>query len=113
MPTEKSQINEPRVGLKEQKERKRSEAEARKQQARVAREKAGRLAELEGQIAALEGRQKELAAALEDPAAYEAGGRAMEINRELAAVSESLNRLNLDWENATASGDVKASTAGL
>jgi len=93
--------DEPRGGLKEQKERKRLEAEVRKQQSRVNREKAGRLTELEQQIAALEGQQKELAAALENPAAYEAGGEAMAINRELVAVSESLERLNSEWESAT------------
>ncbi len=93
--------DEPRTGLKEQKERKRVEAEARKTQARASREKASRLAEIERQIAALEGQQKELAAALENPAAYEAGGEAMAINRELVAVSESLEKLNSEWENAT------------
>jgi hypothetical protein len=77
------------------------EAEVRKQQARASREKAGRLAELERQIAALEGQQKELAAALENPAAYEAGGEAMSINRDLVAVAESLERLNSEWASAT------------
>ena len=43
--------------------------------------------ELEMQIATLEGQQKELTAELEDPAAYEPGGRAVAINRELSAVS--------------------------
>jgi ATP-binding cassette subfamily F protein 3 len=96
-----TESEKPRVGLKEQKEQKRVEAEARKQQSRASREKAGRLAEIERQIAALEGQQKELAAALENPAAYEAGGEAMAINRELVAVSESLQRLNSEWESAT------------
>jgi ATP-binding cassette subfamily F protein 3 len=96
-----TESEKPRVGLKEQKEQRRVEAEARKQQSRASREKVGRLAEIERQIAALEGQQKELAAALENPAAYEAGGEAMAINRELVAVSESLERLNSEWESAT------------
>ena len=99
--TTEAKSEEPRVGLKEQKERKRAEAEARKEQSRASREKASRLAEIERQIAALEGQQKELAAALENPAAYEAGGEAMSINRELVAVSDSLERLNSEWESAT------------
>jgi hypothetical protein len=39
------------------------------------------------QFAALEGQQKELAAALEDPAAYSPGGHATAINRDLSALS--------------------------
>jgi hypothetical protein len=54
------------------------------------------------QILILEGRQKELATALEDPAAYEPGGRAMELNRELSAVIEDLARINAQWEAAAA-----------
>ena len=52
-------------------------------------------------IAALEGQQKELAIELEDPAVYEAGGRAVAINRELSAVSDELERLTAEWEAAT------------
>jgi hypothetical protein len=53
------------------------------------------------QIAALEGREKELAAQLEDPAVYEPGGRVMEINRELAAVTGEKERLTAEWETAS------------
>ncbi len=53
------------------------------------------------QIAALEGRQKELTAELENPDAYEAGGRAMELNRELSSVSEDLARVTAEWESAS------------
>ena len=58
--------------------------------------------ELEMHIATLEGQQKELAVELEDPAVYEAGGRAVAINRELSAVSDELARLTAEWETATA-----------
>jgi len=88
-------------GLKELKQQKRREADQRKERARAEREKAKQLAELEMQIAALEGQQKELTAALEDPAAYEAGGNAITINRDLAAVCDNLERLNAEWEKAT------------
>jgi len=53
-------------------------------------------------IAALEGQQKELAAALEDPAAYHPGGKATAINRDLSAVAHELARLTAEWENVTA-----------
>jgi len=89
-------------GLREQKAQKRLEAEARNAIAKARREKEKRVYELEMKIAALEGQQKELAAALEDPAAYTPGGRATAINRDLSAVSHDLARLTTEWENVTA-----------
>src|SRR5262245_55905332 len=89
-------------GLKEQKARKRLEAQTSKAAAKARREKEKRLHELETEIAALEGRQKELAVALEDPTAYEPGGRATAINRELSSLADDLARLTAEWENATA-----------
>ena len=97
------EVSTPRPGgLREQKEQKRAEAEARKAQAKARRESEQRVHDLEMQIAILEGRQKELAAELENPAAYEPGGRAVAINRELAAVTHELERLTAGWEMATA-----------
>jgi ATP-binding cassette subfamily F protein 3 len=90
-------------GLKEQREKRRQEAEARKEIAKAEREKARRTSDLEMKIAALEGQQKELTAALEDPTAYEPGGRAVAINRDLSAVCDDLERLNAEWEKVTAS----------
>jgi ATP-binding cassette subfamily F protein 3 len=58
------------------------------------------------QIATLEGRQAQLTGELEDPAAYEAGGKAMSLNRDLAAVSKDLARLTKEWEAATAELEV-------
>jgi ATP-binding cassette subfamily F protein 3 len=96
-------ISAPRAGgLREQKAQKRQEAEARNASSKAKREKQKRVHELEMQIAALEGQQKELVAALEDPAAYEPGGRAVAINRELSAVADDLARLTSEWEAATA-----------
>jgi hypothetical protein len=90
------------VGLRDQKAQKRLEAEARNAIAKAKREKGKRVHELEMRIAALEGQQKELVAALEDPGAYEAGGRAVTINRELSAVADDLARLTAEWESTTA-----------
>jgi ATP-binding cassette subfamily F protein 3 len=89
-------------GLREQKAQKRLEAETRNAVAKARREKEKRLHELEMKIAALEGQQKDLAAALEDPTAYEQGGRAIAINRALSSLAEDLARLTAEWENATA-----------
>jgi ATP-binding cassette subfamily F protein 3 len=89
-------------GLKQQKERKRLEADSRNAIAKARREKEKRVHELEMKIAALEAQQKELAAALEDPAAYEPGGNATAINRDLSALSHDLTRLTAEWESVTA-----------
>jgi ATP-binding cassette subfamily F protein 3 len=92
----------PRAGgLRKQKAQKRSEAEARNATAKVKRDKDALVHALEMRIAALEGRQKELVLALEDPVAYETGGRAVSINRELSAVIDDLARLTNEWETAT------------
>jgi ATP-binding cassette subfamily F protein 3 len=102
-----SKTSAPRApGLREQKAQKRLEAEARNAIAKAKREKEKRVHELEMKIAALEGQQKELAAALEDPAAYEPGGRAIAINRDLSAVADNLARLTAEWESVTASATV-------
>jgi len=93
----------PRAGLRQQKAQRRSEAEARNAISKTKREKEKRIHELEAKIAALEGQQKELAAALEDPAVYESGGRATAINRDLSVVAHDLARLTAEWENVTAS----------
>jgi hypothetical protein len=50
----------------------------------------------------LEGQQKELAAALEDPATYQPGGSATTINRDLSALTHDLARLTAEWESVTA-----------
>ncbi|HET6886311.1 MAG TPA: ABC-F family ATP-binding cassette domain-containing protein [Candidatus Udaeobacter sp.] len=89
-------------GSRKQKEQKRLEAEARNAIAKARREKEKRVHELEMKIAALEGQQKELAAALEDPAAYAPGGSATAINRDLSALSHDLARLTAEWESVTA-----------
>jgi ATP-binding cassette subfamily F protein 3 len=89
-------------GLREQKAQKRLEAESRNAIAKARREREKRVHELEAKIAALEGQQKELAAALEDPATYQPGGSAIAINRDLSDVSHNLARLTAEWESITA-----------
>ena len=89
-------------GLRKQKAQKRLEAESRNAISKARREKEKRVHELETKIAALEGQQKELAAALEDPAAYQPGGSATTINRDLSALTHDLARLTAEWESVTA-----------
>src|SRR5438876_350467 len=92
-------------GLRKQKMQKRLEADSRNAISKARREKEKRMHELETKIAALEGQQKELAAALEDPAAYTRGGHATTINRDLSAVSHDLALLTAEWESATATAN--------
>jgi ATP-binding cassette subfamily F protein 3 len=89
-------------GLREQKAQKRLEADSRNALAKTRREKEKRVHDLEMKIAALEEQQKELAAALEDPPAYQAGRNAIAINRDLSAVAAQLVRLTTEWESVTA-----------
>ena len=91
-----------RPGSRKQKEQKRLEAEERNAIAKARREKEKRVHELETKIAALETQQKELAAALEDPATYQPGGSATTINRDLSALTHDLARLTAEWESVTA-----------
>ena len=93
---------EPGSGTEEMRQNKRAEAEARKAIARVKCDKEKRVTDLEMQIATLEGRQRELSAQLEDPAAYEPGGNAMALNRELISVASDLARLNDEWASIAA-----------
>ena len=87
--------------MKEMKEQRRAEAEARKAIAKEKRDLEKRVTDLEMQIATLEGRQRDLTAQLEDPAAYEPGGNAIAINRELGSVAAELARLNDEWAKAS------------
>ena len=101
-------IANPRAGgLREQKARKRLEADSRNAISKTRREKEKRVHELEMKIAALEGQQKELAAALEDPAAYEPGGNATAINRDLSSLAAQLARLTTEWERVTSTVSVR------
>ncbi len=88
----------PAPGLKESKQQRRAGAEQRKADAKVKREHDKRVQELEMHILSLEGRQGELTAELEKPETYDAGGAAMELNRELLAVSDELARVTAEWE---------------
>jgi ATP-binding cassette subfamily F protein 3 len=88
---------QPGLGMKEVREQRRQEAEKRKAEAKAKRDQQKRAEELEMRIFALEGRQKEIAAELEKPDAYDAGGDAVKLNRELMAVTAELERVMSEW----------------
>jgi ATP-binding cassette subfamily F protein 3 len=90
----------PRVkmGLKEIKEQRRAEAEARKAANKIIREKQALLKAAEENITKLEARQRELVLELEN-----SGGKAFELNRELAGLQERLSSVMEEWETLSAS----------
>jgi len=85
-------------GMKEVREQRRQEAEKRKAEAKTKRDRQKQAEALEMRILTLEGRQKEITAELENPAAYESGGNAVRLNRELLSVAEELETLMAQWE---------------
>jgi ATP-binding cassette subfamily F protein 3 len=85
-------------GLRESRQQRRADAEQRKAEAKVKRDHEKRVRELEMHIMSLEGRQRELTAELERPETYAAGGNAMELNREMLAVTDELERTTKEWE---------------
>ncbi len=87
-----------RLGMRETREQRRVEAEERKAEAKLKRDREKRVRDLEMQILTLEGRQQELAGELEKPETYNPGGDAMELNRELLAITAEMQRLTAEWE---------------
>ena len=86
------------LGMREVKARQRAEAERRKAEAQARRDREKRLEALEMRVLNLDGRQKQLTAELEKPESYAAGGAAMQLNRDLLAVTAELERATAEWE---------------
>ncbi|HWB03962.1 MAG TPA: ABC-F family ATP-binding cassette domain-containing protein [Verrucomicrobiales bacterium] len=76
----------------------------REREARLAarRNLKGRVEQLERDIAKLEERQRVISGDLERPETYDNSSRAMELNRELMGITESLERLTAEWEEGLA-----------
>jgi len=89
-------------GMKEMRQQRRQEAEKRKAEAKTKRDQQQAAQVLEMRIFSLEGRQKELTAELEKPEAYEAGGAAVKLNRELMEVTRELEKIMREWEGMAA-----------
>jgi ATP-binding cassette subfamily F protein 3 len=84
------------------KEQKRREADER-QAVSAARKKAqAHLEDIERQIAESEKRHKEIIADMEKPETYADGNAAVRLNRELVEITDRLDKLNEDWEDASA-----------
>ena len=79
-------------------DQKRVEAEQRQVRSRERKAQQQIVHGLEKKIQALEQRQTELTHELESPETYEKGGRAVEINRELMGIQQSLAELTPRWE---------------
>ena len=84
--------------MRQVREERRADSEQRKVEAKLKRDHEKKIRDLEMQILKLEGRQKELTEELEKPETYERGGAAMELNRELQAVTTDMERLTAEWE---------------
>ncbi|MFZ4484452.1 MAG: ABC-F family ATP-binding cassette domain-containing protein [Chthoniobacterales bacterium] len=84
-----------KLGLKEIRQQRRAEAEARKAASAARRQAEARHGALELEIVALETRQRELTAVLETAANDSAS---FALHRELAEVTEALEKVNAEWE---------------
>jgi ATP-binding cassette subfamily F protein 3 len=93
-------VSQPAVPQVDRKEQKRIEAAQRQARSNKKSEIQKRIAAFEKEIAELEMKEKELTAELEKPESY-AGGRAMQINRELLRVHDRLPEATSEWEKAS------------
>ena len=100
-----------RVSTFKTKEQKRAEAEERQARSKQKRERETRVTQIEARIAEFEQRQKDLTNELESSATYESPGRPMQLNRELISVADELQRLNREWELASAALEAFAASA--
>ena len=87
----------PAVNRKEQK---RLEAEQRQARSKIKKEQQQVVHRLEKQIQDLEKRQAEITAELEKPETYQAGGKAMDLNREFRHNADEIAELTTKWEQA-------------
>jgi len=92
---------EPKLGMKEIREQRRLEAEKAQAAARAKRSLEARANLMEKEVVELEARQKAVAVLLEDPAVYSDTTRAMQLNQQLAFITQSLEKATTAWEEAT------------
>ena len=87
----------PKLGMKEIREQRRRESELRQAAARERKKREARITELEAAIEKLEDQQRTLTERLENPQMYQNTSKALELNRELAGVADSLAKANAEW----------------
>ena len=85
-------------GMKEVREARKREAAERSARAKLLREKQKALAAAEAEVMALEEKQAGLTVALEGPEPYQNPALALQLNRELMHVQQSLAEANITWE---------------
>ena len=94
------------LGMKESREKRRAEQEQRKAEAKIKREREQadppRLRTNASRLTPEGHRKKELTARLEEPESYAPGGAAVQINRDLTAVSAEIDRTTAEWERLAA-----------
>jgi ATP-binding cassette subfamily F protein 3 len=86
----------------DRKTQKRLEAEQRQARSKIRKEQQQAVHDLEKRIQKLEERQREITAELEKPETYQAGGKAMELNREFKHNADDIAELTPKWEAAAA-----------
>ena len=89
----------PKVDRKEQK---RLEAEQRQARSKVRKEQQQAVHDLEKRFQKLEERQAQITLELEKPEIYQAGGKAMDLNREFRHNADQIAELTPKWEAAAA-----------
>ena len=85
-------------GMREVREARKREASERTARTKFLRERKKALAEAEAEVLRLEERQGELTAAMEGPEPYQNPALALQLNRELMALQDTLSRAAADWE---------------
>jgi ATP-binding cassette subfamily F protein 3 len=100
-PAETVVEDKPKVSVFKTKEQKRKEAEERQARSAERKKAQGEVVRLEKEIAALETRQKEITNQLEEPGTYEDKPLFLRLNREHATNTDSLERLNEAWMQAS------------
>src|SRR5438128_2615961 len=88
------------VPARSRKSQKRLEAEQRQARSRERKAQQQTVNRLEKEIAKGEARQAELTAELEKPETYGKSGPALQFNRELTSLRQTLERLTVEWEQA-------------
>jgi ATP-binding cassette subfamily F protein 3 len=95
-------LPEPAAQAPDKKEARRESAQARREAAPRRRPYERAAAEAEERLAASAGRRRELEKLLADPATYQDGARARQLNLELAELAREDRALEAQWEEALA-----------
>ncbi|MES2707886.1 MAG: ABC-F family ATP-binding cassette domain-containing protein [Verrucomicrobiota bacterium] len=93
-------VNAEPVKIFKTREEKKAENQRREAALTAKRELKKSISNMEAQIAALEKKQAELALDLEHPSTYDKPAKAMQLNRELLGVQDSITRTSAAWEKA-------------